>query len=96
MAPSGQLHHGRAWAYRPRMADELSERYRALLSGSYDCVDRIVLSAWSLANSAGGFRLWWRRLHHDSEAELDNTHLMRLAGRFSRRLRASAKSTASR
>jgi hypothetical protein len=73
------------------MADELSDRYRDLISGSYDCVDRIVLSAWSLANSPGGFRLWWRRLHHDSEAELDNTHLMRLAGRFSRRLRASAK-----
>src|SRR5436190_8815001 len=73
------------------MVDELSERYRNLLSGSYDCVDRIVLSAWSLANSAGGFRLWWRRLHHDSEAELDNAHLMRMAGRFSRRLRAWAK-----
>jgi hypothetical protein len=73
------------------MADELSERYRNLLSGSYDCVDRIVLNGWSLANSAGGFRLWWRRLHHDSEAELDNAHLMRMAGRFSRRLRASAR-----
>ncbi len=73
------------------MADELSDRYRDLLSGSYDCVDRIVLNAWSLANSPGGFRVWWRRLHHDSEAELDNAHLMRMAGRFSRRLRASAK-----
>ncbi len=74
------------------MADELSDRYRDLLSGSYDCVDRIVLNAYfALGHSPGGFRVWWRRLHHDSDEELDNAHLMRLAGRFSRRVRASAK-----
>ena len=34
--------------------------------------------------------MWWRRWHDDSDEELDNTHLMRLAGRFSRRVRAWA------
>jgi hypothetical protein len=32
--------------------------------------------------------VWWRRWHDDSDAELDNTHLMRLAGRFARRVKA--------
>ena len=36
----------------------------------------------------GGFRVWWRRGHHDCDAELDNTHLMRMAGRFARRVKA--------
>jgi hypothetical protein len=71
--------------------DEISARYGELLTGSYDCVDRVVLNAYfSLAHSPGGFRVWWRRLHGDSDAELDNAHLMRMAGRFSRRLRAWA------
>jgi hypothetical protein len=74
------------------MGDELSGYYEDLLDGSYDCVDRIVLNAYyRLGYSAGGFRQWWRRLMHGSEAHLDNAHLMRLAGRFSRRVRAFAK-----
>jgi hypothetical protein len=73
------------------VADDFSERYGDLLTGSYDCVDRIVLNAYfPLGHSPGGFRVWWRRLHGDCEDELDNTHLMRLAGRFSRRVRAFA------
>ena len=32
--------------------------------------------------------MWWRRWHDDSDAELDNTHLMRMAGRFARRVKA--------
>jgi hypothetical protein len=71
--------------------DELSKRYGELLTGAYDCVDRIVLNAYfSLGHNPGGFRVWWRRLHNDSEEHLDNTHLMRMAGRFSRRVRAWA------
>ncbi len=67
------------------MADEFSERYADLLSGSYDCVDRIVLNAYmSLCHSPGGFRVWWRRWHDDGDERLDNTHLMRMAGRFAR------------
>jgi hypothetical protein len=71
--------------------DEFAARYGDLLTGVYDCVDRIVLNAYfSLAHSPGGFRVWWRRLHGDSDEELDNAHLMRMAGRFSRRVRGWA------
>ena len=72
--------------------DELSSYYNDLLDGSYDCVDRIVLNGnFGLCYSAGGFRYWWRRLHNGSEQDLDDTHLMRMAGRFSRRVRGFAK-----
>jgi hypothetical protein len=61
------------------------------LDGTYDCVDRIVLNAYFiLGQTGGGFRTWWRRLMGGDE-HLDNTHLMRFAGRFSRRIRASAQ-----
>jgi hypothetical protein len=74
------------------VADDFSERYGDLLTGSYDCVDRIVLNAYfSLGHNPGGFRVWWRRLHDDSDETLDNAHLMRLAGRFARRVRGWAK-----
>jgi hypothetical protein len=74
------------------MTDELSARLADLLDGTYDCVDRIVLNGYhSLCYSAGGFRLWWRSLMGGSEEQLDNTHLMCLAGRFSRRVRGFAK-----
>jgi hypothetical protein len=73
------------------MVDGFSERYADLLAGSYDCVDRIVLNAYyPLGHSPGGFRVWWRRWHGDCDDELDNAHLMRLAGRFARRVRAWA------
>ena len=76
----------------PRMTDELSGYYADLLDGSYDCVDRIVLNAYNtLCYSPGGFRHWWRQLRDGSDAELDNAHLMRMAGRFSRRVRGFAK-----
>src|SRR5438128_10871216 len=73
------------------MADDFSERYGDVLEGSYDCVDRIVLNAFTLGHSAGGFREWWRRLNNGSEDNLDNAHLMRMAGRFSRRVHGFAK-----
>jgi hypothetical protein len=70
-------------------SDEFSLRYSDLVTGSYDCVDRIVLNAFfPLGYQPGGLRTWWRRLHGDSDAELDNTHLMRMAGRFARRVKA--------
>jgi hypothetical protein len=70
------------------VCDEFSARYGDLLTGSYDCVDRVVLNAYfSMAHSPGGFRTWWRRWHNDSDEGLDNAHLMRMAGRFSRRVR---------
>jgi len=74
------------------MVDEFSERYGELLTGSYDCVDRIVLNAYyPLGHNPGGFRVWWRRWHEESDEQLDNAHLMRLAGRFARRVRAWAE-----
>jgi hypothetical protein len=69
--------------------DEFSARYGDLLTGSYDCVDRIVLNAYyPLGHNPGGFRVWWRRLHDGNEEHLDDTHLMRMAGRFARRVKA--------
>jgi hypothetical protein len=63
--------------------DRLSARYGDLLSGGHDCVDRVVLNPYySLGHTPGGFRTWWRRLHDGSDGELDNTHLMRMAGRI--------------
>jgi hypothetical protein len=73
------------------MHDPLSDRYRQLLEGSYDCVERIVLNAYfRMGHSGGGFRAWWQKLE-GWEEHLDNAHLMRMAGRFSRRLRAFTK-----
>jgi hypothetical protein len=74
------------------MGDELTRRYGHLLEGSYDCVDRVVLNAYvPIGHSPGGFRVWWRRWHGGSDAALDDTYLMRLAGRFARRVRGWAK-----
>jgi hypothetical protein len=75
------------------MADQLSELYQDLLTGSYDCVDRIVLNAYfRQGHNPGGFRVWWEKLTGSVET-LDNAHLMRLSGRFSRRVRAWAKAS---
>jgi len=74
------------------MADDFAERYGDLLTGSYDCVDRVVLNAYfPLGHNPGGFRCWWRRLHGGSDEKLDNAHLMRMAGRFARRVKAWGK-----
>ncbi|MDB4872477.1 MAG: hypothetical protein JWL97_3481 [Gemmatimonadales bacterium] len=74
------------------MADDFSARYGDLLTGSYDCVDRIGLNAFfSLGHNPGGFRNWWRPLHDGSDELLDNAHLQRIAGRFARRVRAWAE-----
>src|SRR5260370_3372856 len=73
------------------MPDSVSDRYADLLTGSYDCVDRIVLNAFfRMGHGPGGLRVWWRALA-GSEETLDNTHLMRRAGRFSRRIHGYAK-----
>ena len=71
--------------------DPLSLAYADSLTGQYDCVDRIILNAYfPLACSPGGLRTWWRSLEGNDDT-LDNAHLMRLAGRFSRRVRGWAK-----
>lgn len=72
--------------------DEFSARCGDLLVGRYDCVDRLVLNAYlSMCHSPGGFRVWWRAWHGGRDDTLDNTHLLRLAGRFARRVRAFAR-----
>src|SRR6516165_2717403 len=74
------------------MRDHLSTLYQEFLEDGYDCVDRVVLNAYfSLGQSGGGFRTWWRELY-GSDENLDNNHLMRMAGRFGRRLRAWGQS----
>lgn len=73
------------------MKDEFSEYYNELLEGTYDCVDRIVVNAYChLMQTAGGFRYWWN-LFKGSIDQLDDAHLMRMAGRFGRRVCAWAK-----
>lgn len=75
----------------PSLPDQFSSRYPELIDGTYDCVDRIVLNArFPLARDGGGMRFWWRQLFGSDET-LDTNHLMRMAGRFSRRLRAYAE-----
>jgi len=88
--PFGQFHLTRRGWFRGWMSsDEFSLRYSDLVTGSYDSVDRIVLNAfYPLGYEPGGLRTWWRRLHGGSDGELDNTHLMRMAGRFARRVKA--------
>jgi hypothetical protein len=92
VAPAGQLEAaGRVGV--PCLHDGSAEHslYQDLLSGSYDCVDRIVLNAYlRMGHDPGGFRVWWRTLTGSDET-LENTYLMRMAGRFSRRLRGYAK-----
>src|SRR6516162_1502564 len=47
----------------------------------------MLISAWGIQLAV---RVWWRALT-GSEETLDNTHLMRMAGRFSRRVHGYAK-----
>ena len=71
--------------------DDFSAYHEDFLDGRYDCVDRIVLNGYfPLGQQGGGFRTWWRALTGSDET-LDEAHLQRLAGRFSRRVHAWAK-----
>ena len=74
------------------MPDQFTEYYAEHLTGTYDCVDRIVINAYNpFLQSPGGFRCWWwRRQLFGSDEHLDKTHLMRFAGHFSRRVAAYA------
>ena len=73
------------------MSDEFTARYQDLLIGGYDCVDRIVIRAYfPMGTSASGFRYWWRQMYGSDET-LNDAHLMRMAGRFARRVYAYTK-----
>nr|VFK15064.1 MAG: hypothetical protein BECKLFY1418C_GA0070996_101250 [Candidatus Kentron sp. LFY] len=72
-------------------SDEFSTYHNELLDGRYDCIDRIVLNGYfPLRQQGGGFRFWWRQLT-GSDDTLDQDHLLRMAGRFSRRVHGWAK-----
>jgi hypothetical protein len=72
-------------------SDPFTRQHASLLDGSYDVVDRIVLRAYfGLGGSGGGFCYWWKKLYGTLD-NLDDAHLMRFAGRFSRRVRGWAK-----
>src|SRR5258708_30942555 len=74
--------------------DDFSSYYQNLIEGRYDCVDRIVVNGYfSRGHTGGGFRTWWRELMGTDDT-LDQAHLLRLAGRFSRRVHAYAKANA--
>ena len=67
--------------------DDFSSYIGELLRGSYDCVDRIVLRAYyPMGQTSGGFLLWWNDLNPNTA--LSQEHLRRMAGDFSRRVRA--------
>src|SRR5260221_13086263 len=71
----------KSWAEFLLMTDGLSTLYQDLLSGSYDCVDRIVLTAYfRMGHEGGGFRVWWQGLT-GSGGTLADAHLKSFAGR---------------
>ena len=74
--------------------DDFTGYHKKLLDGHYDCVDRIVLNGYfPLGQQGGGFRTWWRKLY-GCDDRLDQKHLQKMAGRFSRRLRGWANKEA--
>ncbi len=71
--------------------DKLILHYKEILEGNYDCVDRIVLNGYfKIGCSPGGFRTWFRRLNGDDK-KLNNTTLMKMSGRFSKRAKDFCK-----
>jgi hypothetical protein len=73
--------------------DQISQHYSAILDGIYECIDRIVINGYFIrGNIPGGFRNWWRQLY-GSDDNLDKAHLMKMAGRFSRRVKGFIKHT---
>jgi len=72
--------------------DNITEHYWEIIEGTYDCIDRLVLNAYyPQLLIPGGFRNWYRDLK-GSDKELDNAALMRMAGRFGRRIKAFCES----
>ena len=71
--------------------DAFTRYYAPLLDDMYDVIDRISLNArYNFACSPGGFRQWWYD-RFGTFNNLNDTFLMRLAGRYGRRVRGWAK-----
>ena len=74
-----------------KFKDKFSEHYADLLSGQYDCIDRIVLNGYyPKLLSGGGVRDWWRQLH-GNDSGLNTTALMNMAGAMSKRVQSYCK-----
>jgi hypothetical protein len=70
---------------------ETGPLFGEFLDSNYNCVDRAVLRAYlQIGQAPAGFRTFWRRWKGSDEG-LDNAHLMRIAGRFARRVRGWAE-----
>ena len=71
--------------------DSLTNHYKPLLEGTYNCIDRIVLNAYCpMLLVPGGLRNWYRKIKGDDQ-DLSTSSLMRFAGRFSRRVQFFCK-----
>lgn len=71
-----------------KLPDDFCAYHAEHVEGTYDCVDRIVVNGYfSRGQQGGGFRHWWQQLHGSDEG-LNEQGLKRMAGDFSRRLRA--------
>src|SRR5262252_7535319 len=70
--------------------DDFSTYVADLLSGTYDCVDRIsVRGYFPLGQTSGGLLTWWNQLFPNTE--LSEQRLRKLAGDFARRVHAYAR-----
>ena len=70
--------------------DDFSTYVADLLSGTYDCVDRIsVRGYFPLGQTSGGLLTWWNRLFPNTA--LSEQRLRKLAGDFARRVHAFAR-----
>ena len=71
-------------------SDEFSTYVADLLSGTYDCVDRIsVRGYFPLGQTSGGLLTWWNKLFPNTP--LSEQRLRKLAGDFARRVHACAR-----
>src|SRR4029453_15396198 len=65
-------------------SDDFSTYVADLLSGTYDCVDRICVRGYfPLGQTSGGLLTWWNQLFPNTE--LSEQRLRKLAGAFGRR-----------
>jgi hypothetical protein len=71
-------------------SDDFSTYVADLLSGTYDCVDRISLRGYyPLGQTSGGLLTWWNQLF--PHTPLSQQGLRKLAGDFARRVHACAR-----
>src|SRR5262247_765925 len=70
--------------------DDFSTYVADLLSGTYDCVDRICVRGYfPLGQTSGGLLTWWNQLFPNTQ--LSEQRLRKLAGDFARRVHAYAR-----